>query len=193
MYNIAMLYTRKGDSGTTKTLNTSDRVSKSSPLPEALGTLDELNSFLGLCRACTVRERGMVLILADKEATLPALLHEIQENLFIVQAELAGAPDKTLTQEKVARLEAITDAIETLIPPITGFSIAGGTELSALLDVSRTLARRAERRLVGVHESGICELSLETLAWMNRLSSALFALARFVNHASGIPEERPKY
>ena len=85
------------------------------------------------------------------------------------------------------------NAIEKEIPPITGFSIAGGTELSALLDVARTLARRAERRLVAVAEANLRELAPETKAYMNRLSSLLFALARLANHFAGVAEENPRY
>lgn len=188
-----MLYTRKGDDGTTKTLNTNDRVSKSSPLPEALGTLDELNSFLGFCRARAKRAPDFSLALPGGAYSADALIRDLQEDLFIVQAELAGAEGKHITKEKVAHLEAITDTVEKNIPPLTGFSVAGGTELSALFDVSRTLARRAERRIVAVHESGIREMSPETLAWLNRLSSSLFALARFANHTEGVLEENPLY
>ena len=72
--------------------------------------------------------------------------------------------------------------IEKEIPKLKGFSIAGGTELSALLDVARTLARRAERRVIAAKEARLCDLSSETMAYMNRLSSLLFALARLANH-----------
>ncbi len=188
-----MLYTRKGDDGTTKTLNTNDRVSKSSPLLEALGTLDELNSFLGFCRARASRAHDFSLTLPDGAWLIEELIREFQESLFIVQAELAGAEGKKIDPKKVLFLEEITDTIEKIIPPLKGFSIAGGTELSSLFDVSRTLARRAERRIVAVHESGIREMSPETLAWLNRLSSVLFAFARFANHAEDVPEENPLY
>lgn len=187
-----MLYTRKGDEGTTKTLDTGARISKASALPEALGTLDEVNSFVGLARALTARQPTRTLKLGKRACSVPELLHEVQENLFIVQAELAGA-DKKIPKAKVTRAELITDSIEKSIPPITGFSIAGGTELSALLDVTRTLARRAERRCIGVHEANLRALSKHTLAYLNRLSSVLFALARYANFAAGIEEEKPTY
>ncbi len=187
-----MLYTRKGDSGTTKTLNSSERISKSSALPEALGTLDELNSYLGLARA-DIRERGSVRIpVTKKGVTLEDVVREVQENLFIIQAEVAGA-DKHITPRKVQSLERVTDTLETLFPKLTGFSIPGGTYLSALFDVARTLARRAERRVVGVHESGIRDVSSPTLAYLNRLSSLLFALARYANHMDGVAETTPTY
>jgi cob(I)alamin adenosyltransferase len=177
-----MLYTRKGDSGITKVFGCDQqRISKSSELPEALGALDELNAFL-----------GFVKMRAATELRIAPLLHEIQETLFIVQAEVAGA-NKKVADGTVASVEEITNAIEREIPPLKGFSIAGGTELSALLDVARVLARRAERRLVAVSEVKLQNLSQETVSYMNRLSSLLFALARLANHLAGVSEESPRY
>ena len=188
-----MLYTGKGDKGTTKIFGCDQqRISKSSELPEALGTLDELNSFLGLCkvRAQTVQDSGVTL--GKKILKTSAILRDVQGTLFIIQAEVAGAPKK-VGKRKVTAVENITNAIEKEIPPIKTFSIAGGTELAALLDVARTLARRAERRVTAVHELGLRTLSPNTQAYLNRLSSLLFALARLANFKSGIAEEAPSY
>ena len=90
-------------------------------------------------------------------------------------------------------IEKLVNDIEKEIPPLKGFSIAGGTELSALLDVARTLARRAERRVIAAKDAGACAPSDETLAYLNRLSSLLFALARLANHEAGVAEETPQY
>ena len=177
-----MLYTGKGDGGTTKTFGPDQpRISKASELPEALGSLDELNAFVGYVRTQ-----------AKGEMRIHDTLRVVQEKLFIVQAETAGA-DKRLVKADVEVVEAIVNGIEKEIAPLTGFSVAGGTELSALLDVARTLARRAERRIVAVVEGGFRELTPETRAYMNRLSSLLFALARLANHLEGVAEENPKY
>ena len=157
------------------------RISKSSELPEALGSLDELNAFL-----------GFVKVRAQDEPRIKAVLQETQETLFIVQAEIAGA-DKHIGKERTESVEAVINAIEKEIPPLKGFSIAGGTELSALLDVARTLARRAERRIIAVSDAQVREITQETKTYMNRLSSLLFALARLANHLSGVPEENPRY
>ena len=157
------------------------RISKSSELPEALGSLDELNAFL-----------GFVKVRAQDEPRIKAVLQETQETLFIVQAEIAGA-DKRIGKERTESVEAVINAIEKEIPPLKGFSIAGGTELSALLDVARTLARRAERRIIAVSDAQVREITQETKTYMNRLSSLLFALARLANHLSGVPEENPRY
>lgn len=176
-----MLYTGKGDGGTTTAFGCNQqRISKSSELPEALGSLDELNAFLGFAK------------MRCAEPRIASALRDMQEKLFIIQAEVAGA-DKRIGEGAVKEVEEMVNAIEKEIPPLKGFSIAGGTELSALLDVARTLARRAERRIIAVKELGLRELAPETLAYMNRLSSLLFALARLANHIAGVAEETPKY
>lgn len=177
-----MLYTGKGDNGTTTAFGCDQqRISKSSELPEALGALDELNAFL-----------GFVKMRATEMPRIATAIREIQEKLFIIQAEVAGA-DKKVGEHAVEHIETLVNNIEKEIPPLKGFSIAGGTELSALLDVARTLARRAERRVIAVKELRLSELAPETLAYMNRLSSLLFALARLANHQAGIAEETPRY
>ncbi len=185
VYWADMLYTGKGDGGTTTAFGCNQqRISKSSELPEALGALDELNAFLGFAK--------MRAIGAPRIATA---IREVQETLFIIQAEVAGA-DKRVGEGAVKGVEKLVNEIEKEIPPITGFSIAGGTELSALLDVARTLARRAERRVIAVtnlDKSDLSKISGETLAYLNRLSSLLFALARLANHEAGVAEENPRY
>ena len=178
-----MLYTGKGDGGTTKVFGCDQqRISKSSELPEALGALDELNAFLGFAKMRAKKDSPRIC----------AALRYVQEALFIVQAQTAGA-DKTLAPGAVGKMEELIGKIERQIPPVTGFSIAGGTELSALLDVARTLARTAERRLIAVGEAGVRDLPADTSAYMNRLSSLLFALARLANFEAGVAEEHPRY
>jgi cob(I)alamin adenosyltransferase len=167
-------------------------MSKSSPLPEALGTLDELNSYLGLCRADMRGRSTYTVPVRGKNRNMESIVHDVQQTLFIIQAEVAGAKKK-VRKAKVTALEAVTDSIEKTIPPITSFSVAGGTYLSALFDVARTISRRAERRVVLVHEEGVQTISTHTLAYLNRLSSLLFALARYANHVDGVKEEAPTY
>ena len=187
-----MLYTRKGDKGTTKVLDSKERFSKGSELAEALGTLDELNAYLGLCKVCARAVQEGALTVGKRTESISEMLREVQNNLFIAQAELAGAKKK-ITKSKVTRLETLTNVIEKEIPPITSFTIAGGTELSAMLDVARTMARRTERRMVTVNDMGLRKVGVHTFAYLNRLSSLLFALARLANHKSGITEESPEY
>lgn len=184
-----MLYTRKGDSGTTKDFKSKsgERKSKSSCQTEALGGLDELNSFLGLVK---VKAANITLMVNGK--SLVEIVHWTQNCLFSVQAETAGA-DKKIGQDKVNEMETIIDSIEHELPPIKTFFISGGTEPAALFDISRTLARKAERRAVSAVESGEILLDPATLAFLNRLSSLMYALARLTNHKSGITEEPPNY
>lgn len=187
-----MLYTRKGDQGTTKALDSKERISKSSPLPEALGTLDELNSFLGFIRAVLPRLGDIPVPFKKTTKSAITVVHAIQEHLFIVQAQLAGS-EKRLGSSKVTWLETLTDSMEASMPPIKSFSIPGASETSALFDVARTLARRAERRVVSVHEEGVREMPEASRQYLNRLSSVLFALARFANVHAGKAEESPTY
>ncbi len=200
-----MLYTRKGDTGTTKTFGCDQRVSKSSSIAEALGSLDEINSFLGLIK---IKTHNIKFSLPAGEIIVAETIDRIQQDLFIIQAELAGAP-KTIAEGKVKWLEEIIDGIEKTLPPIKTFFISGGVELAALSDVARTIARRAERRVVGVVEEarstdsagspqassgqGKIKIGKDTLAYLNRLSSILYAFARSFNHLANIKEEAPKY
>ena len=171
------IYTRKGDDGTTG-LWYGGRVPKSSTRPEAYGSVDEAAAALGLCRSAT--ERG---------GELYEDILRIQGELFVAGAELATAPEAAerlepgvskVTPGMVERLESDTDRyMERLnLPP--KFVIPGGTELSARLDVARAAVRRAERRVSALHHEG--DLADETvLVYMNRLSDALFAMARFAD------------
>lgn len=177
-----MLYTGKGDDGKTGAFGCNQRrIAKSSDLPEALGSLDELNALLGV-----VRVRA-------GEGRVASALRAAQEQLFVIQAQVAGA-GKCLADDALPLVEAEIARIESEIAPVTGFSVAGGTELSAMLDHARAVARRAERRLLAVEE-GAAAVALQdrTKAYLNRLSSLLFALARLANHEAGIADERPRY
>jgi cob(I)alamin adenosyltransferase len=116
----------------------------------------------------------------------------VQKNLFIIQAELAGA-SMSIDEEKLKEIEAIIDSIEKEIPPIKTFFISGGTELAALFDVARTISRRAERRVIAVADEGKIEVKDSTKAYLNRLSSLLYAFARLTNYRFGINEESPDY
>lgn len=189
-----MLYTRKGDGGTTGTFGCNQRMSKSSAVSEALGTLDEVNSLLGVCK---VRSHNLQLTINNLQTE--EIINTVQQNLFIIQAEMAGA-EKTIAKEKVEAIEKIIDDIEKELPPITTFFVSGGTELAATFDFARTLARRAERRVVQVAEDssnslgqGGVKVGEHTLAYLNRLSSLLYALARYVNHKAGVEEQAPEY
>ena len=189
MYNYnTMLFTGKGDDGTTKPFGCDQRISKSSAVAEALGSLDEINSFLGLCKV-----RSKAASFAVKDGLLfDKIVGELQQNLFTVQAQVAGA-DKEISAARIKEVEEIINEIEKQLPPIKSFFISGGTELAAMFDTARTMARRAESRVIAASEEGRTKVHKNTLAYLNRLSSILYALARLSNHKSGIIEEPPLY
>ncbi len=177
--NNFMLYTRKGDKGKTTIFHCNQSLSKSSAVAEALGTLDEVNSYLGVIKSQAEEENIEIV-------------QRIQENLFIIQAEVAGA-DKKIDKKEILKMEKIINAVEKELPPIKTFFISGATVLSAEFDFARTLVRRAERRVVAVAEEKLIKISPNTLTYLNRLSSLLYALARHLAHKSGIKESAPAY
>lgn len=181
------LYTGKGDGGTTKLFNSKkgERVSKGSLVFEALGTVDELNTVVGWCRAGC----GIDWVAGDKAVS--AILLDVQNHLFTIQAELAGA-GKSIPPKQITEMEKRIAVIEKELPEITTFLIPGGNELSSRLDVARAVSRRAERRLVELHENSQT-ISEHTLTYANRLSSLLYALVRFVNEKSDSVERPPEY
>lgn len=182
------LFTGKGDGGTTKLFDSEPgkRASKTSPIFECLGMLDEFNTLVGWCKA------GCPEDLVAQEQKVKMLLHDVQNHLFTLQAEVAGAP-KSIPLSSVEALGVLINRIEGEMPPIKTFLVPGGTELSSRLDIARAVARRAERRLVTLHESGEREVSASSRAYANRLSSLLYALTRLVNHRAGVAEDPPAY
>jgi cob(I)alamin adenosyltransferase len=171
------IYTRKGDDGTTG-LWYGGRVPKHDGRPEAYGSVDEAASALGLARAA-----------AEHDGELYKDILRVQNELFIAGAELATAPEAAerlepgvskVTPDMVDQLEKDIDRYMDRVDLPPKFVIPGGTELSARLDVARTAVRRAERRVAALKDSG--ELVDETVVtYLNRLSDALFAMARFAD------------
>jgi cob(I)alamin adenosyltransferase len=171
------IYTRKGDDGTTG-LWYGGRVPKFSGRPDAYGSVDEAAAALGLCRAA-----------AEPGGELYADILRVQNELFVAGAELATAPEAAgrlepgiskVTPGMVERLESDIDRYMERVDLPPKFVIPGGTELSARLDVARAAVRRAERGVSALHHEG--DLPDETvLIYLNRLSDALFAMARFAD------------
>ncbi len=175
------IYTGRGDEGMTDLRNMS-RVSKTSARIEAYGTVDEVNALVG-----AVRPSGYDDI--DDQ------LERIQNHLHIAQADLANpAPeegDPVVTEEHVDELEGWIDAHEEELDPLESFILPGGGESGANLHHARAVCRRAERRVVALAaEETINDIVIE---YLNRLSDALFVLARVVNKRDGVPEENPTY
>lgn len=188
-----MLYTKKGDGGTTKLFDCPPgvRISKSARIFEVLGTVDELNSHTGHAKALCEKER-LALQVGKGEIQYTDILQRVQEHLFIIQAMLAGSKIN-IKKEHIDYLENIIYEVETLIPPITSFVLPGGTPAGSYLDVLRTIARRVERGLVSLRDSQEKEIEQNTLTYTNRLSSLFYALARLTNYQSGYAEKAPGY
>lgn len=177
---MTRIYTRKGDDGTTS-LWYGGRVAKTDARTEAYGSIDEAGAALGVARS----------LCGPSEDELAADILRLQRELFVAGAELATAPDaEGRLQEGISRIdEGMVDALEPIIdrymdrvdlPP--KFVIAGGTSLSAQLDVARTVIRRAERRVVTLKEEG--QLASEAvLRYLNRASDLVFAMARLADAA----------
>ncbi|HMO78719.1 MAG TPA: cob(I)yrinic acid a,c-diamide adenosyltransferase [Candidatus Paceibacterota bacterium] len=185
------LFTGKGDDGTTYAFGSNKRFSKSSDLAEALGTVDELNSYLGFLKISS-RKANFFVKIDSEEFYFEKIIEQVQQNLFIIQAQIAGA-DKNISENKISQMSDLINKIEKEMPPIKTFFVSGGVELSTLFDFARTVCRRAERRVVSLNDSGEIIIEKNTLAYLNRLSSLLYAMARLSNHLSGIKEEIPNY
>lgn len=174
------LYTRTGDDGTTGLIG-GDRTAKDDLQIDTYGTVDELNAFLGL-----------VSSKADK--WLAERIAPVQRELFIVASHLALAAGQkpaewnlpTLTPQTIQRLEREIDAAEHELPKLRNFIVPGGTETAALLHVSRTVCRRAERLIVTFSRKR--QLDGSMIEYLNRLSDWLFAHARLANHRAGIAD-----
>lgn len=182
------LFTGKGDGGTTKLFDTKSgvRVSKSAPIFECLGQLDELNTIVGWCKIASPDDFSF------QGRSGKEILLEVQNHLFTMQAEAAGAP-KSVPHSSVEQLSSVINEIEKELPEIKTFLVPGGTEFSSRLDVARAISRRTERRLVTLHESGDREISESSRAYANRLSSLFYALGRLANHRAGVVEQPPQY
>jgi cob(I)alamin adenosyltransferase len=176
------LYTRRGDDGTTGLLF-GGRVPKDAPAVEANGAVDEAQAAIGAARAEV--ERG---------SEVDRLLVAAEHDLWVLMAELATAASnraklvagKTLvTAEMVRRVEAEVDALGERFDLPAEFVIPGQDRLSALLDVARTVVRRAERLAVRVAEPGS-----EVVPYLNRLSTLLWVMARWQEHGSSLPSRQ---
>lgn len=174
-----MIYTRQGDQGQTSIPGSKKKILKNSLLIKALGEVDELNSLIGLSK-----------VKAKKQKNIYQILAKIQNDLFIIQAEISGYKKK-IKKQRIQEIEKIINQIEKKLPRIKGFIISGGTELSALLDYIRTVTRRVERQMVALKKKN--KISPESFQYLNRLSSLFFVLARLVNKNQKIKEKTPKY
>jgi cob(I)alamin adenosyltransferase len=173
------IYTRTGDAGETSFFD-GTRVRKDDRRVDAYGEVDELNAWLGLARSS----------LNDQE--IAEDLVRIQRDLFALGAQLADPADKiaarvekaSVTRADVERLESLIDRLEEELTPLRRFILAGGTAPAAALHVARAVCRRAERRIVALQPP----VKPALLQYVNRLSDALFVIARAVNARAGVAE-----
>jgi cob(I)alamin adenosyltransferase len=180
MPRLTRLYTRKGDRGDTA-LASGTRVAKDSPRVEAYGAVDELNAQIGVVLATGVCER------------LAATLASVQNRLFDLGADLA-TPASDNPQFEVPRIEArhvealeeLIDELNEAVGPLENFILPGGSPGAAALHLARTICRRAERRLTTLQREG--DVNEQAMAYLNRLSDALFVMSRLENLESGVAE-----
>jgi cob(I)alamin adenosyltransferase len=172
------VYTKRGDKGKTSLLEKNNeqkvRITKDSLIVEALGSVDELNSYLG------------VVYSFSESPKLQSIIHTMQTNLLTVGSTVAGAKLK-FTEKQTKDLEKIIDELEGKLPVLSNFVYPRGTITSANLQYARSLARRCERRVVALSKE--TPIKPEILQYLNRLSDCLFTLAREENWVSGVKEE----
>lgn len=177
---ITKVYTRKGDDGTTG-LGGGQRVSKDSLRVQAYGTVDELNSAVGVAVAHGLCER------------LEEVLGEIQNELFHLGSDLCFYEDDKLKykvpqieQRHVDSLEQLIDEMTTVVGPLENFVLPGGSVGAAHLHLARTVCRRAERDCIALSRRE--RIGPLTVRYLNRLSDGLFVMARYENKMRAVPE-----
>jgi cob(I)alamin adenosyltransferase len=171
------IYTKTGDDGTTG-LWGGLRVPKDALRVQAYGTVDECNAALGVARA------------AGLAPQLDALLTRVQNQLFVLGADMATPGEKTsiarIGEADVAELELAIDALEASLTPLQQFILPGGTLAAAQLHQARTICRRAERDAISLAREE--QVNPQALVFLNRLSDLLFVAARSANAAQGVPD-----
>ena len=172
-HRLSKIYTRTGDDGSTG-LGDGTRVPKDSARVEAYGTVDELNSVVGL------------LLCEPLGDEVRAALTRIQHTLFDLGGELCIPGRSVLVEAQVTALEDLLDRLNADLAPLKEFILPGGTRAAALCHVARTVCRRAERRVYTLARRE--PLPPVTLKYLNRLSDLLFVMARAINRTAKVPD-----
>ena len=186
MVRINKVYTRTGDEGDTGLVG-GRRVAKEHPRIEAYGTVDELNSVIGLCRSFLAQKKR-----SKHRDKLDLILESTQQRLFDIGSELATLPgDEYEGQVKVPTeethwMEEVIDLMNDDLDPLKSFILPGGTPLNAFLHQARTVCRRTERSVLRLHRDE--EVSSEIRTFLNRLSDFLFVCGRWVTVTLGEEE-----
>jgi cob(I)alamin adenosyltransferase len=171
---LSKIYTRTGDDGSTG-LGDGARVHKDALRVEAYGTVDELNSIIGLMLASDGLQQD-----------INACLVRIQNQLFDLGGELCIPGTTAITEDAVRELESSLDQFNADLPPLKDFILPGGIQAAAVCHVARTICRRAERRLCSLAKDE--PVNEQALKYVNRLSDLLFVVARILNRRSGTDE-----
>lgn len=180
MPRITKVYTRTGDDGTTG-LGTGQRVPKDSPRIEAYGTVDELTSHIGTAIAAGVDEA-----LRNELARIQNELFHLGSDLCIPEADKARLKVPQIEQRHVDALEQLMDRLSAELPPLENFVLPGGSVGASHLHIARTVCRRAERRVIALSRTEA--VGPLVVKFLNRLSDALFVMARYENKKRGIPD-----
>ena len=180
MPRITRVYTRTGDDGTTS-LGGGQRVAKDSPRIEAYGTVDELNSQIGAAVAA-----GLVEGLRGPLATVQNELFHLGSDLCILESDKAKRPAPKIEERHVRALEELMDRLSEELAPLENFVLPGGCPGAAALHVARTVCRRAERLVIALSRAEA--VGPFTVTYLNRLSDALFVMARYENKKRGVPD-----
>jgi cob(I)alamin adenosyltransferase len=184
---ITKVYTRTGDNGETALVG-GKRVPKDSARIEAYGTIDELNSIVGLARAFNEEKLGE----GEPHRFLDLVLRQIQDELFDLGSELATPPDffqegmYRVGEREVKKIEQLIDECQKSLEPLKSFILPGGGKLGAYLHQCRTVCRRAEREILRL--SRVEELSEWPVKYVNRLSDLFFVLSRWISKQTGEAE-----
>jgi cob(I)alamin adenosyltransferase len=184
-----MTYTKSGDVGTTTTLKNPQRLPKNHPLIAALGSIDELNSHLGL--ATSLLQQSNTIKTDHRQLTTDNLTN-VQKTLFSIGTLLQNAHQQNLPNKQLSDLDQATHQLEQLtqklsqtLPSLKKFILPGGHPIAAQVHLARAVCRRTERTVAQLKSPS------QIIAYLNRLSDYLFILARFINHESQVPEVTP--
>lgn len=177
------IYTKKGDKGRTS-LGSGIKVWKNSERVEAYGTIDELNSVLGVVSSeCRLIDKGYAKYLNE-------ILNQIQDDLFSIGSYLSNPANSVLIKHLAQRtivFENYIDEMTEKLPELSNFILPGGGKVGAQLQVARTVSRRAERMLVALSRKAV--INSDTLQYINRLSDLFFTMSRYANENEKIKEE----
>jgi len=177
---ITRVYTRTGDDGTTG-LGGGQRVPKDSARIAAYGTVDELSSAIGVAVAL-----GLDPQLAAGLGRIQNELFNVGSDLCILEEDKAAMPVPVVEERHVEALERLMDELQSELTPLENFILPGGTPGAAQLHVARTVCRRAEREVI--HLSRLEPIGPWVVRYLNRLSDALFVMARYENLKRGVPD-----